>query len=84
MKLIQTMNNLRIIVLIAAMVLPALSSWGGSAKRGLGWDEKDVALNADHARLLKAGVAWVYNWGPDAACPQVYDADFALDRKSVV
>ena len=78
MKLIQTMNNLRIIVLIAAMVLPALSSWGGSAKRGLGWDEKDVALNADHARLLKAGVAWVYNWGPDAACPQVYDADFAF------
>lgn len=34
-----------------------------SAKRGIGWDEKIVALNADHMQLMQHGVDWVYNWG---------------------
>ncbi|MBD5234765.1 MAG: hypothetical protein HDS65_11430 [Bacteroidales bacterium] len=72
------MNSLKAISLAALMLaLPAVSS-AKSAKRGAGWDDKAVTLNAHHASLLEPGVSWVYNWGPDAANSEIYSSDFCF------
>ncbi len=46
-----------------------------SAKRGIGWDEKIVALNANHMQLMQHGVDWVYNWGPDPENVDLFASD---------
>ncbi len=65
--------------MLAALLLALPStSVGKSAKRGAGWEAKEVALNAHHASLLEPGVSWVYNWGPDAAHSQIYGPGFSF------
>lgn len=68
---------MRITLLISALLalLPCIGA-ARSAKRGLGWDESAVKVNARHASLLEPGVAWIYNWGPDAGNPDIYGEDF--------
>lgn len=66
------------IILIVAAALPVMNVSAGSAKRGVCWDERTVALDAGHASLLTPGVCWVYNWGPDAANTGVYGEDFGF------
>lgn len=43
-----------------------------SAKRGLGWDERQLPLQATHMELLAPGVDWVYNWGSTPHHPELY------------
>lgn len=72
------MIELRRCVLVVATALAALSLWGGSAKRGICWEEDAVTLGSHHAELLSPGVSWVYNWGPDAANSEVYGDGFCF------
>ncbi|MDE6206267.1 MAG: hypothetical protein K2M55_00480 [Muribaculaceae bacterium] len=72
------MTSLKLISLTALLLaLPAVST-AKSAKRGAGWDDKTVSLNAHHAALLEPGVSWVYNWGPDISNGDLYNADFTF------
>jgi len=67
-------------IIIAAVAVVAAT--GGvcakSPKRGVCWAESGMALNAHHASLMSPGVTWVYNWGPDAAKSDVYNADLSF------
>lgn len=42
------------------------------------WDEHNVKFNESHAEQVRAGVSWVYNWGPDAAHSGVYDSELSF------
>lgn len=68
------MRILRYSVPVLTFLLLGLSAEvsAKSSKRGICWDEHNVALNTDHASLFSPGVSWAYNWGPDAACPEAY------------
>ncbi len=72
------MLSRRIVLLITLGVCALGLLQAKSAKRGIGWDEHRVALNAHHAELLRPGVSWVYNWGPDAATTDVYDSELTF------
>lgn len=34
-----------------------------SPKRGISWDEKNVALTPDNLSKMSPGISWLYNWG---------------------
>ena len=72
------MSLLKKIILMTSLALPALALTAGSPKRGVCWDEGNLPLGATHARLLSEGVSWVYNWGPDARNPEIYDETFSF------
>ncbi|MCM1066059.1 MAG: glycosyl hydrolase [Muribaculaceae bacterium] len=70
---------IHILFAIAVLLSTGLTVGAKSAKRGICWDESNMPLGEVHASLLSPGVSWVYNWGPDAASPSLYDADFRFE-----
>lgn len=68
----------RSILILGLLGVCAFGICAKSPKRGICWDEKNVALNKRHAEQLRPGVSWVYNWGENAVSSAVYDADFTF------
>lgn len=69
-------KHLALAALIAASVPGVLAR---SDKRGVCWDEKVGAVGAGHVEAMAPGVAWMYNWGPDAADGSVFSDDFRME-----
>jgi len=67
-------NKFAIVVLMVCSALAGFAQQR-SAKRGIGWDEKNVSLDAGHAELLSSGVSWAYNWGPAPKNEALYSAE---------
>lgn len=59
------------LLLTVALAAPAQRS----AKRGMGWDEAVLPLQAAQAELFRPGVSWMYNWGIAPRRPEVYGSD---------
>ncbi len=62
------------IALLALALSTGAQAQQRSEKRGIGWDEKTLAIGSKAIKLMSPGVSWIYNWG---ATPKNEPAELA-------